>query len=119
MDGIQEPPLYHPDDHIHEKKPILLSWAYPNFGLYLNPEITPQELVKKPLKQQIKYADAIIRRYAKNKVFLRSKVNKEIEIRKENINATTIGNLAFIYYHNPRNPYIRSHYYETIRLLKS
>ena len=66
--------------------------------------------------EQIKYADAIIRKYAKNKVFLDSKVNKKIEIKKENINATSIGNLAFIYYHNPHNKFIQNHYYRTIQL---
>lgn len=112
---------YNPDDYIDETSLDLYPGNYVNCGLY--PEIadynkTGIDVARMPFAEQLNYADAISRRYAKNPVFLKQMSAYAITAENiRNINATGVGNMAFIVHHNPANEHFGAQYKEMIKLL--
>lgn len=120
-DTSQYPEDYDPNDNINETEFNLNPMLYPNFGNYFNlnkintidDDIT--NIAKLTIEEQMKYSDAITRRYAKNPIFIDDQYPKNIlaEIKsanKKQFNTTSIGNLAFMSYHNPDNENIKACY---------
>ena len=116
---------YNPEDYKNDGILELNPGAYPNLGNYFfhimeGHNCSPQEVCKLPQLEQMKFGDAITRRYAKNNIFL-SKMKKSSEnykLKKENINVTAIGNFAFIAYHNPYYDFFTIRYRQILDLFK-
>jgi len=117
--------LFDPNDEIHtkEKDLNLIPSTYINFGLYHSPEALEEiypKIVIFPIEEQIKYCDAITRRYCLNENYLK-KQNFDIPINEivKNIDATKIGNVACIAYYNGLNSKYWLYYTELIKYLKN
>jgi len=97
---------------------------YPKFGSYHDLETIESifpKIILWSIENQMIYSNAITRKYALNQVFLNAlKINLESSIDDfiSKINATTIGNLAFITYYNGINSEIGIHYTKIIKYLK-
>jgi hypothetical protein len=104
-------PKYDPEDYKDAKILNLDPRRYANCGLYFKfADIPrPEVLAQKTLHEQAKYADAITKRYAKNKEFLSRCFTMPLKFPKY-VNGTSIGNIAFMRVCNMDNALIKKAY---------
>lgn len=108
--GLPDPQdsRYNPNLHADEVEMDLDPRNYPNYGNFRMVFPPPGYVLKLDIKGQADYADAITRRYARNKKFIElMKVRGELKMDfknqedlLENCNATAIGNMAFMALHS-------------------
>jgi len=113
-----KPQDFDPNDHINDTVLELNPGLYPNYGNYNDVFGDVNILAGKSIEEQMKYSDSICRRYAKNPIFLKQQYSKLYlktikTINKNKLNATSLGNAAFVYHHNPNNELIKN-VYDTI-----
>ena len=104
---------YDPENHSEDLEFVLNPESYPNLGIYDNENITPENLIDLPIHEQIKYSDAIHRRYAKNKIYQEKILKEEILISEEDankINEITVGNTAVLVFYNPEEKVWKDRY---------
>lgn len=88
---------------------------YPNFGCSIHVDlakpIDSRRIAILPIQEQLKYADAICRKYAKNPIFLaeQMKIIQEISEKFTLDNETSVGNLAMVAHHNPGTMWEKTH----------
>jgi hypothetical protein len=118
-------PTFNPKDEINteENKLNLIPSTYINFGLYHSSEVLKDiypKIVMFTMENQMKFSDAMTRRYALNKYFL-NKQNLDLPIEElvKNINATIIGNFACLTYHNGLESKYGLYYTRIINYLKT
>lgn len=116
-------PTFNPEDEINteENDLNLISYTYINFGLYQSPEILTNmfpKIILLPIEDQMKFSDAITRRYALNKHFL-DKLDLDVPIKELVINASMIGNLACLTYYNGLESKYGLYYIKMIDYLKT
>lgn len=94
------------DDTVLDLNPF----NYANGGNYTLEECPLEELAAKPMKEQMRFSDAITRRYALNASFRDRQKESYLLIHAmgkddilERLNETSIGNMAFMAYHNPNS----------------
>ena len=109
---------YHPDNHSGDLEFVLNPMSYPNLGIYQNDEIMLEELIELPLKYQIKFSDAIHRRYAKNKIYHEKLLGKEESLTGEEITEISVGNIAVLAFYNPESIWTEK-YEDMKKLIKS
>lgn len=109
-------PKYDPRDFIDTQELQLIPYSYPQFGLYhslAELDALWPDIINMTIDEQAEYVDAISRRYALNKHFLSQQMDAMSSIPPIDIatkilsgmNATSIGNLAFIALQNgPNSP---------------
>ena len=118
-------PIFNPKDEINteEDKLNLIPYTYINFGLYHSSEVLTDifpKIVLWSIENQMKYADAITRRYALNEHFLnKQNLDCPIEQLAKRINATMIGNLACLTYYNGIESKYGLYYTKVIHYLKT
>ena len=106
--NTSKPTDYNPNDWVNTPKDQLnlQPITYPSCGLYMSLaelEASYPAIVSMSIDKQMEYSDAITRRYAKNPHFQAlqresvSHINDKI---LSDPNATSIGNMAFMAYHN-------------------
>jgi len=110
MGAEQSLPLYDPNDFVNDKQLDLNPANYAKCGLYLPFEaydnISVAELAQHSQEEQMKYADAISRRYAKNPIFLLMQERSTRQVQRlSDGNTCGLGNLALLAYHNPGTIY--------------
>ena len=95
--------------------------AYPNRGLYADKELSLSELTQLPQAEQMRFSDAVTRRYALNPRFRRL---QEAALRRQSVaalalrtTATGLGNIAFLAHWNPNSFWTR-HYQELLAELR-
>lgn len=108
----QHLPDYDPNDYIDDTELNLNPATYPKFGNYTFQKMNIKKLANKSQEFQMKFSDAITRRYAKNQIFLDQMRQHPIAsfINDIEINETVIGNTVFMAYHNPNNEFFQSEY---------
>ena len=102
---------YNPQDYkdVPKDELELYPFMYPNMGVY-HMEVPVEMIAKLPLEEQMKYSDAICRRYALNPHFLKtqdkgiddllSKSDEEFLVYKQQFNDCGIGDMAYMaHYH--------------------
>lgn len=98
---------YNPKEFIHDTELDLNPFNYVNFGNYTFESCPLEQFARRSMVEQMKFSDAITRRYALNPLFLERHKNLMIEknidisIIVKNCNAYALGNSAFIAFHNP------------------
>lgn len=111
-----------PNECANDEDLDLFPMNYPNFGNYRLNQVPLKDLVKESLEYQRSFSDAICRRYAKNKKFLAMQqlaISNQGPIDIGQLNETSIGNYAFIIYHNPDDPFWQQQYDQTVKLILS
>ena len=103
---------YNPQDYkdVPEDELELSPFMYPNMGVYYLEEVLMEMIAKLPLEEQMKYSDAICRRYALNPHFIKiqdkgiydllSKSDAEFLFCKSRIGYCDIGGMAYMAYHH-------------------
>ena len=111
---------YDPHDYQDTQLLNLNPFSYPNFGCYHLDNRPLKIIANLPIEEQMQLSDAITRRYALNEIFLNqqaSYIEKDIDkIIISMINATSIGNIAFIVYYNPNNQIFLNYYRKLLSL---
>jgi len=98
--------------------------SYPNEGLYHPKEVLNDiypKIVLWSIERQMDYADAVTRKYALNQFYLdKLKIQLDVPLDQfaKTVNATLIGNLAFITYHNGINSEFGIYYTKILKYLK-
>ena len=114
---------YNPEDYKDHKYLELTRSTYPNRGIYPNDGISLKKLIELPLEEQLKYSDAICRKYALNPIFLKLMKdqieNSKFERKVEDLNEVGIGNAAFIKKYNENNSFWCKHYNDTVDLIRN
>ncbi len=112
---------YDPNDYIHDTVLDMNPMQYPNFGNYTLQRMPLKDLIDKPILEQMRFSDAITRRYAKNPIFIKQQFSRQLDY--ENLgngcNETSIGNMAFMKYHNPDNQVIQEQYDKMAHALRN
>lgn len=103
-------PLNYKDETVLDLNPA----HYPNFGNYHWDRRPLKEITKLSLEEQMKLSDAITRKYALNPKFInmqQASLNPN-DINLDDINQTSVGNVAFMVYHHPET--VCSQFYEKL-----
>jgi hypothetical protein len=115
---------YDPKDYKLEENLNLNLLSYPNQGLYHPKEVLDDiypKIILWPIERQIEYSDCVTRKYALNQFYL-DKLKIQLDVPLDQLaktgNATMIGNLAFIAYHNGINSEFGIHYTKILKYLK-
>lgn len=115
---------YDPKDYKLEENINLNLLSYPNEGLYHPKEVLDDiypKIVLWSIERQMEYSDAVTRKYALNQFYL-DKLKIQLDVPLDRLakigNASMIGNLAFITYHNGINSEFANHYTKIIKYLK-
>ena len=99
MSGLSD---YDPDQYAADTQLDLNPMNYANMGNDTWESVPLAQLARRPQREQMRFADAIARRYAKNPAFLQRQLAQlQLPLRSDGWNETSLGNLAFIAYHNP------------------
>jgi len=105
---------YNPDDSKDDLMLNLNPMSYPNFGNYNMRMMSLTEIVRLPISEQMDFSDAITRRYAKNKLFHEKMVEggqPSTDFSLNDLNETSVGNIAFMAYHNPGSVWVEQYEY--------
>lgn len=97
-------PNYDPNDYINDTELEMNPMSYPNFGNYNLIQAPLKEIITWSIEKQMNLSDAICRRYAKNPLFqekMKELMDKQESINVSLLNETSVGNAAFMAYHNP------------------
>jgi len=112
-------PDYNPEDFRNDEDLNLIPFAYPNGGNYTLEQCPLRELAAKSMQEQMRFSDAITRKYALNAKFheiQRDSCSGVSAMSAQNIlnkfNETSIGNMAFMAHHNPNS--VWSQVYEDV-----
>lgn len=121
---------YNPHDWINtpKNKLVLAPFSYPKCGCYTTHEeelnVYPA-IINFSIEEQMKYSDAISRRYALNPHFLKIQkdggsfdVERTINHIKNQKASSSIGNIAFLAYHNGINSDWGEFYTKVLNSLK-
>lgn len=111
-------PDYCPEDAEFDTDLVLDPSAYYNYGNYwdVTKRIPLLEIARMSQKEQMKFSDAIVRRYARNATFLSQ---QRIQLQSIDwssfaiagmLNETSIGNAAFVAHWNPEDSFWQEHY---------
>lgn len=114
---------YDPNDYKNDTELDLNSAHYANFGNYTFERMALKDLIELPLQDQMRFSDAICRRYALNPLFK----NQQYEFWKmykstitvTQLNETSIGNAAAMKYYNPDNLDFIQMYDDTINIVRN
>lgn len=109
-------PDYDPSQHCDETDLCLHPMFYPNGGNYTLQTCPIGKLARMTQEEQMRFSDAITRRYAKNPIFLEKQRGLR-DYATISINETAVGNGAFIAHHNPEG-YWQDEYRAMITALK-
>ena len=113
MSQVSWLPDYNPDDYVNDTSLDLNPMNYPNYGNYNFIQAPLKEIITWPMEKQMELSDAICRRYAKNPLFLQMQGENDQSVADiRGINETSVGNAAFMAYHNPNSYW--SDYYDTL-----
>lgn len=109
---------YDPMDYAHDQELDLNPMNYPNFGNYTLEQMPLDQLAKLSQQEQMRFSDAITRRYALNPTFKAQQSGFKITPQIiPQLNETSVGNMAFMAYHNPNSEW-STNYNQLIALLK-
>ena len=103
-------PDYEPEAFRNDTVLDLNPFNYANGGNYTLEKCPLEELAAKPMEEQMRFSDAITRRYALNASFRDRQKDAYILINAmgkdemlECVNETSIGNIAFMAHYNPNS----------------
>lgn len=111
---------YNPDDCSADAELDLNPFNYPQAGNYkYNEHMSVKEVANLPIEEQLKFSDAICRRYAKNPLFLTNqKDGYTITTSMDGLNTTSIGNMAMMKVSNPADEFWAESYEQLINFVK-
>lgn len=96
-------PDYNPEDYKNDQELDLNPTNYVNYGNYYKSFPPFDKISRMNKSRQMKFSDAITRRYALNPKFieLQAPRTNPKDIDMSRLNATSLGNMAFMSHHHP------------------
>ena len=114
---------YDPNNYINDIHLDLNPENYPNFGNYTFERMPLNDLIALLLEEQMRFSDAICRKYALNDIFKNQQLQfwetSKYNVRDNDLDETSIGNVAFMKFYNPENPQITRMYDETVAIVQN
>jgi hypothetical protein len=99
------PPLYDPLEFQNCKKLQLKAESYPNYARYILDYVPARIMAQCSIEDQMRFCDAITRRYALNGQFKAIQQGRLMRVDLEavlpRLTATSIGNMACMAHYNP------------------
>ncbi len=119
------PPNYDPQDFKDDSDLLLEKSAYPNWGNYAFLRPTLERVIQYTQGDQMRFSDAITRKYALNERFREAMQPGHLRMTREEMlkrtvdrcNQTTVGNIAFMAHYDPEG-FFGDFYRSLIRKLK-
>jgi hypothetical protein len=113
---------YDPQDHKDDSELDLYPGNYWHFGNYHQDTTPLKDVAEWSIDRQMQLSDAITRKYALNPRFHKHQLNQlKMQNRTPGIadlNQNSVGNVAFMAYHNPEHPEFQRMYHETLRIIR-
>lgn len=117
-------PDYDPRDAQNTIDLMLKRSSYPNHAQYTFEHMQLDELARCSQEEQMRFSDAVCRRYAMNPIFLQLQKRASLLVDWEQpearyqLNENALGNLAFIAHWNPKSVFWQKQYQTALGLAR-